>query len=78
MAVTVKQLHPLFVGEIQNVDLSQPMDDAAFAEIQDAIDTNAVLIFHGPTLDEDAQATFAERFGPLYADNRLLKTGLKD
>ena len=33
---------------------------------------NAVLVFHGPKLSEDEQATFAERFGPLYADNRLL------
>ncbi|HCS71846.1 MAG TPA: 2,4-dichlorophenoxyacetate dioxygenase [Rhodospirillaceae bacterium] len=78
MAVTVKQLNPSFVGEVQDIDLSQPISDDTFAEIQAAIDANAVLIFHGPTLDEDAQAAFAERFGPLYADNRLLKTGLKD
>ncbi|MEQ8504826.1 MAG: TauD/TfdA family dioxygenase [Rhodospirillales bacterium] len=78
MSVTVNQLHPLFMGEIQGVDLSEPMGDGTFAQLQDAIDRHAVLVFHGPTLDEDAQAAFAERFGPLYADNRLLKDGLKD
>ena len=77
MAITVKLMHPLFVGEVQDVDLSQPMSDETFAEIQKAIDDNAVLVFHGPKLDEDQQATFAERFGPLYDDNRIIKTGSK-
>ena len=56
MAITVKLMHPLFVGEVQDVDLSQPMSDETFAEIQKAIDDNAVLVFHGPKLDEDQQA----------------------
>ena len=78
MSITVKQLHPDFVGEIGGVDPSQSIDDATFAEIQNAIDRNAVLVFHGPKLSEDEQAAFAERFGPLYADNRLLKKDNKD
>jgi alpha-ketoglutarate-dependent 2,4-dichlorophenoxyacetate dioxygenase len=78
MPVTVKLLHPLFVAEVQDVDLSQPVSDETFTEIQAAIDEHAVLVFHGPTLDEDEQAAFAERFGPLYDDNRLLKKDNKD
>ncbi|PIW25884.1 MAG: hypothetical protein COW30_17820 [Rhodospirillales bacterium CG15_BIG_FIL_POST_REV_8_21_14_020_66_15] len=78
MPINVKPLHPMFVGEVQDVDLSKPLSDETFAEIQAAIDTSAVLVFHGPKLSEDEQAAFAERFGPLYADNRILKTGLKD
>lgn len=78
MSVKVNLLHPLFVGEVAGVDLSRPISDDTFAELQNAIDQHAVLVFHGPTLDEEAQASFAERFGPLYADNRLLKKGMKD
>jgi len=78
MPIAMTTIYPRFIGEISGLDLSAPLSDALFGEIQDGIDENAVLVFHGPTMSEEAQAAFAERFGPLYADNRILKTGLKD
>jgi alpha-ketoglutarate-dependent 2,4-dichlorophenoxyacetate dioxygenase len=65
MAIEVRQLHPLFVGELRGVDLRQPIGDATLAEIQAAIDRYAVLVFPGQGLSDAEQIAFAERFGPL-------------
>jgi len=37
MAISVRQLHPVFVGEVTGVDLSRPVDPAVMAEIEAAI-----------------------------------------
>lgn len=65
MAITIRQLHPLFGAEISGVDTGQPMDDAAFAEIRAALDEYSVLVFHDQSLDDDRQIAFSRRFGPL-------------
>jgi alpha-ketoglutarate-dependent 2,4-dichlorophenoxyacetate dioxygenase len=65
MAVHVRQAHPLFVGEVQGVDLRRPLDEATLREIQAAIDHHAVLVFHDQPIDDAQQIAFAERFGPL-------------
>src|SRR5829696_3665228 len=65
MNLQVKQLHPLFVGEVGRLDLSRPLSNEAIAEIQAAINRYAVLIFHDQRLDDDGQLAFARRFGPI-------------
>lgn len=77
MGVEVKQLHPLFGGEISGVDIAKPLSDTDFADIKAAMDQYGFLVFHGERLSEDQQITFAERFGVL--DNRggVLATGIK-
>ncbi len=65
MAITIKQLHPLFVAEIGGIDTAQPMDDAAFAEIRSALDEYSVLVFHDQSLDDATQVAFSQRFGRL-------------
>jgi len=77
MAISVRQLHPLFVGEVSGLDLSAPIDDADFAAVQAAIDRHAVLVFHGPRLSQEAQVAFASRFGPLEPQNGVLTTNVK-
>ena len=74
MPVEVKQLHPLFVGEIGGVDLREPTDDATFAQIQAAIDKHAVLVFHGHPLSEEQQIAFSTRFGPIEGSNNVLRS----
>lgn len=76
MSITVRQLHPLFVGEVSGADLSAPVNAADFAAIQAAIDQHAVLVFHGPRLSQEAQVEFATRFGPLEPQNGVLTTGV--
>lgn len=73
MPITFRQLHPLFVGEVSGIDLRQPLDAAAFAELRAAIDTYGVLIFHGEKLSEEQQIAFATRFGPTERSNNVLQ-----
>ena len=65
MAITIRQLHPLFCAEIGGVDTGAPMDEATFAEIRSAMDEYSVLIFHDQGLDDERQIGFSRRFGPL-------------
>jgi alpha-ketoglutarate-dependent 2,4-dichlorophenoxyacetate dioxygenase len=65
MAITIRQLHPMFCAEIGGVDTGQPMDDASFAEIRAALDAHSVLVFHDQSLDDERQIAFSQRFGPL-------------
>jgi alpha-ketoglutarate-dependent 2,4-dichlorophenoxyacetate dioxygenase len=63
MSVRVEQLHPLFVGEASGVDISRPLDAAAAAALQEAIDRYAVLVIRGQALNDDQQIRFAQHFG---------------
>lgn len=71
MAITFRQLHPLFVGEVDGIDLARPLADAAFATLDEAINRYAVLVFHGQRLDDDALLAFGRRFGPISAPRNL-------
>jgi taurine dioxygenase len=50
--------------EASGVDLSQPMSDAAFREIEDAFFAGQVLVFRGQRLTPAQFHAFARRFGP--------------
>jgi alpha-ketoglutarate-dependent 2,4-dichlorophenoxyacetate dioxygenase len=65
MAISIRQLHPLFCAEIAGVDTGAPMDEATFAEIRAALDEYSVLILHDQSLDDERQIAFSRRFGPL-------------
>src|SRR5437868_3949759 len=79
----IKQLHPLFAGEVSGIDLARPLPDEMLAEIAAAIDRHGVLVFHGQTLDDDSQLAFARRFGPIeppqtYSGARRLRPEFAD
>jgi alpha-ketoglutarate-dependent 2,4-dichlorophenoxyacetate dioxygenase len=76
MLVQIAKLHPMFGGDVTNLELSKPLDQAAMDEIQAALDKYAVLIFHGSKLSEEEQIAFAERFGPLEGQNGVLATNV--
>jgi alpha-ketoglutarate-dependent 2,4-dichlorophenoxyacetate dioxygenase len=65
MGLAIRQLHPLFVGEVSGIDLTRALSDAEVREIQQAIDRFAVLVFHDQKLDDESQFVFARRFGPI-------------
>jgi len=65
MGLAVRQLHPLFVGEVSGIDLAAPLADGTVAEIAAAIDRHAVLIFHDQKLEDESQLALARRFGPI-------------
>ncbi|HEX2115513.1 MAG TPA: TauD/TfdA family dioxygenase [Alphaproteobacteria bacterium] len=65
MALTTRQLHPLFGAEIIGIDLNAPLDDRTWAEIRTAFEDHSLLLFCGQSLDDAAQVAFSQRFGPL-------------
>jgi taurine dioxygenase len=61
----VIKLAPAIGAEVTGVDLSQPMDDAFFREIERAWHEHSVLLFRKQALDDLQQVAFASRFGEL-------------
>jgi taurine dioxygenase len=55
---------PNVIGaEVSGVNLAEPLTDAAFARIEAAFDTHAVLCFRDQRLTEPQLIAFAKRFG---------------
>ena len=54
----VRQIHPLFVGEVSGIDLAQPVDAPTVRALWEAIDRYAALVFHDQRLrDWDNRCT---------------------
>ena len=61
----IRPLSPAIGVEIVGVDLGAPLYDADFACIRRAWEENCIALFRGQRLEEQEQADFAARFGPL-------------
>jgi alpha-ketoglutarate-dependent 2,4-dichlorophenoxyacetate dioxygenase len=65
MSLSVRPLHPRFVGEVGGLDIGRPLDTATVAALWQAIDRYAVVVFRGQMLDDERQMDFARQFGEL-------------
>jgi alpha-ketoglutarate-dependent 2,4-dichlorophenoxyacetate dioxygenase len=65
MALSIRQIHPVFVGEVSGVDLAKPMTKAEVAAIEAGMDRYAVLVFRGQDITDDQQMAFTLNFGGL-------------
>ncbi len=65
MAITLRQLHPLFVGEVTGADLTRPLSPAEATAIEDGMNEYAVLVFHGQNINDEQQVIFSRNFGEL-------------
>lgn len=65
MTLSVRPLHPLFVGEVTGMDLRSPTGPDTFRQIAAALDRHAVLVFHGQLIDDGQQIAFSRLFGRL-------------
>ena len=65
MAMSISQLHPLFVGEVSGVDLTQPLSPVDVAAIDAGMARYGVLVFHDQDLSNQQQIAFTRNFGPL-------------
>ena len=63
--ISVRPLHPVFVGEVSGVDLTRPLPASDVAAIEAAIASCAVLVFRDQRITDEQQLAFSERFGPL-------------
>jgi len=64
-AIRVRPLTPKFGAEILGVDLSQPISDDLFGEIERIFNDSGVVLFRGQNINEDQHIAFSHRFGPL-------------
>jgi alpha-ketoglutarate-dependent 2,4-dichlorophenoxyacetate dioxygenase len=67
LSLSLKPLHPRFVAEVTEVDLSAPMTEEEFREIHEAFERYGVLVFPNQPLSDDQQLEFTRRFGPVEA-----------
>jgi alpha-ketoglutarate-dependent 2,4-dichlorophenoxyacetate dioxygenase len=63
--VKIIPLTPVFAARVEDVDLTRPLSDDAFGEIRAAFEEHSVIVFSGQPLDDEGQAAFSRRFGPL-------------
>jgi alpha-ketoglutarate-dependent 2,4-dichlorophenoxyacetate dioxygenase len=63
--LTIKRLHPLFVGEVTGIDLTQPITREDFRTIWDAFNEHQILVFRDQAFDDESQIAFSRRFGDL-------------
>ncbi len=65
MPVSIRQIHPVFVGEVSGVDISRPLSHDDAAAIARGMDEFAVLIFHDQQLTDEQQVAFSRNFGEI-------------
>ena len=65
MTIQVKPTGAALGAEIIGADLTQPLDDATFAQIRAAFYQHEVLYFRGQALSDEDQIRFSARFGTL-------------
>ena len=62
----IRPLNPVIGAEVEGVDLSRPLSDAQFAEIEAAFNAHHVLIFRDQTINREDHKRFGRRFGRLH------------
>lgn len=88
MTVSIRQIHPFFVGEVADVDLSRPLSEGESAAIDAGINKYAVAIFHGQDITDEQQLAFSGNFGTIElpgsatnitkADERRIRADMAD
>jgi alpha-ketoglutarate-dependent 2,4-dichlorophenoxyacetate dioxygenase len=87
MTVSIRQIHPVFVGEVSGLDITRPLSPAAVAAVEAGMDRFAVLVFHDQKLTDEQQMAFTRNFGALEdarggnitkPEDRRLQVGMND
>jgi len=65
VAISIRQIHPVFVGEVDGVDLRRPLTRDEVAAIEAGMDRYAVLVFHGQDITDEQQIAFTRNFGEI-------------
>ena len=65
MAVSISQLHPVFVGEVSGIDCRKPLSPEEVVAIDAGMDEYAVLVFRDQNVSDEEQIAFTRHFGEL-------------
>jgi alpha-ketoglutarate-dependent 2,4-dichlorophenoxyacetate dioxygenase len=87
MTTSIRQIHPVFVGEVSGVDLTKLLTPVEVAAIEAGLDRYAVLLFHDQKITDEQQMAFSRNFGSLEdarggnitkPEDKRLQTGMND
>jgi alpha-ketoglutarate-dependent 2,4-dichlorophenoxyacetate dioxygenase len=87
MGIAIRQIHPVFVGEVSGIDISKPLSPDEVAAIDEGMVRYAVLIFHNQKITDEQQMAFTLSFGVLEdarggnvtkPEDRRLQVGMND
>ena len=87
MSVSIRQIHPVFVGEVSGLDLGRALAPAEVAAVEAGMDRHAVLLFHDQKITDEQQMAFSRNFGGLEdarggnitkPEERRLQVGMND
>ena len=67
MPVSIRPLHPVFVGEVAGIDCRRPLTTDEVAAIEAGMDRYGVLVFREQCTTDDEQLAFTRHFGELEA-----------
>jgi alpha-ketoglutarate-dependent 2,4-dichlorophenoxyacetate dioxygenase len=65
MNLAIRQLTPVFAGEVSGIDITRPLTNDEVATIESGMDRHAVLVFHDQKLTDVQQQVFSRNFGEL-------------
>jgi len=65
MSLIVEPLSPVLGVSIRGLDLSRPLDDAAFAEVETLCNRHSVVAFRDQRISPEQHIAFSRRFGAL-------------
>ena len=63
--LSIRQIHPVFVGEVSGVDLREPLTREQARAIDAGMDRYAVLVFRDQNITDDQQMAFTQNFGEI-------------
>jgi alpha-ketoglutarate-dependent 2,4-dichlorophenoxyacetate dioxygenase len=87
MTMSIRQMHPVFVGEVSGVDIARPLSRDEVAAIEAGMDRYAVLVFRDQQVTDEQQMAFTRHFGALEdarggnitkPEDRRLAVGMND
>ena len=87
MSVSIRQIHPVFVGEVTDIDITRPLSKQEIAAVEAGMDRYAVLLFRGQQVTDEQQMAFSLNFGALENarggnitkdEDRRLQVGMND
>ena len=67
--MNIRQVHPVFVGEVSDIDITQPLTRDQVAAIEAGMDRYAVLAFHDQALTDELNIEWTASSQPDYILN---------
>jgi alpha-ketoglutarate-dependent 2,4-dichlorophenoxyacetate dioxygenase len=65
MSISIRQVGPCFAGEVDGLDMRQPLSREDAAAIHAGMDRYAVLVFRNQKIDDAQQLAFTQALGPI-------------